>query len=120
MADPRDTGPDRSAAAPTGRVPRTEIEPTLLMAKVTAEETARLRVPALVWLVPAAVTAIVGGLGTGRPSLWTDELRTAGMAAAPWPQFRHGVCRRVERVPQGARLLNPLEVRSWVSAPASS
>jgi mannosyltransferase len=42
---------------------------------------------AAAWLVPAAVMALLGGLGISWPALWTDEFATWGMAGAPWSQF---------------------------------
>ena len=39
------------------------------------------------WLVPAALTALLGSLGLAWPGLWTDELATWGMAGTPWPRF---------------------------------
>jgi mannosyltransferase len=38
-------------------------------------------------LVPAALASIVCAVGLGRPSLWTDELATWGMATTPWAEF---------------------------------
>ncbi|MGE5155901.1 MAG: glycosyltransferase family 39 protein, partial [Betaproteobacteria bacterium] len=38
-------------------------------------------------VVPAALTALVGAIGLGRPGLWTDELATWGMATTPWHDF---------------------------------
>src|SRR5262249_57293278 len=48
-------------------------------AQVTEDFRLRHRERLLVWLIPAVVTAAVGSWGIGRPSLWTDELATAGM-----------------------------------------
>lgn len=36
------------------------------------------------WLVPALVMGVLGGIGIGRPALWTDELATWGMAISDW------------------------------------
>jgi mannosyltransferase len=38
-------------------------------------------------LIPAALTCMVTAIGLGRPSLWTDELATWGMATTPWSEF---------------------------------
>jgi mannosyltransferase len=38
-------------------------------------------------LIPAAVTAVVVAIGLGRPSLWTDEFQSWGMAKTPWSQL---------------------------------
>lgn len=39
------------------------------------------------WLIPAVLTALIGGIGLTRPGLWTDELATWGMARTPWHEF---------------------------------
>ncbi|WP_271189420.1 glycosyltransferase family 39 protein [Dactylosporangium matsuzakiense] len=38
----------------------------------------------LPWVVPGLVMGLVGGIGIGRPALWSDELATWGMATTPW------------------------------------
>jgi mannosyltransferase len=38
-------------------------------------------------LIPAALTCLLAAIGLGRPSLWTDELATWGMATTPWSEF---------------------------------
>ena len=46
--------------------------------------------PARRWahsLIPAALTCLLAAIGLGRPSLWTDELATWGMATTPWSEF---------------------------------
>ena len=39
------------------------------------------------WVVPVALTALVGATGLSRAGLWTDELATWGMATTPWSEF---------------------------------
>lgn len=39
------------------------------------------------WVIPAALTAVLGAFGLSRPGLWTDELATWGMAGTPWQEF---------------------------------
>ena len=69
--------------------PATDLWDTMLHVADRVEDDSA-ETPARRWahmLIPAALTCLLGAIGLGRPSLWTDELATWGMAVTPWSEF---------------------------------